>query len=220
MAYCVKVTRLTFAFLIFINTLTWGNVSESMKLEDQISALAEIGISLNEGVSVDDLLLSYSREEYESSPFNLILFVYGMEIEEEPWGRHFSDQVWNFDVEAIEDHGSYVEIVNNFHRLTGKAKRLEDLKDYVDIEEEKAELSYVLEGHVRVFEPKIDNDWADPEVVGAVMEDLKQSGYDYYPIDNGQASVWYYLKEEQVRTLNELANNAFNLDQKPWWKLW
>ncbi|EOV0071993.1 hypothetical protein ACOIWC_004284, partial [Vibrio vulnificus] len=71
-----------------------------MKLEEQIEKLSDIGLLLNEGVTINDLLLSYSREEYESNPFDLILFVYGIEIEEEPWGRFVCDQAWNFDVEA------------------------------------------------------------------------------------------------------------------------
>ena len=191
-----------------------------MKLEDQIQKLAEVGVSLNEGVSIDDLLLSYSREEFESNPFDLILFVYGMEIEEEPWGRYFCDQAWNFDVEAIEDDGSYVEIVKNFHRLTGQARRLEDLNDRVNVEKGSAELHYVIEGLERHFKPVVDDDWADPDVIAKVMEDLREPGYDYYPIDNGQASIWFYLTEDQAVSLNQLANNVFKLERKPWWKLW
>ncbi len=39
-----------------------------MKLEEQIEKLSDIGLSLNKGVTINDLLLSYSREEYESNP--------------------------------------------------------------------------------------------------------------------------------------------------------
>ncbi len=191
-----------------------------MDLEVQIQKLADIGITLNEGVSVGDLLLSYSRDEYENTPFHLILFVYGMEIEEEPWGRFFCDRAWNFDVEAIEDHGSYVEIVNNFHRLTGKSKHLVGLRDRVSVAEGQAELQYTVEGNERRFEPLVDDDWADPQVIEAVMEDLRQPGHNFYPIDNGQASVWYYLTEDQALALNDLADNVFKLNRKPWWKLW
>ena len=191
-----------------------------MKLEEQIEKLSEIGLSLNEGVTINDLLLSYSREEYESAPFDLILFVYGTDIEAEPWGRFICDQAWNFDVEAIEDDGSYVNIVNQFHRISGRAKRIEDLRDSVNIEEAHAELQYVIDGVRRRFEPVVNNDWADAKVIEAIMNDMRQPGYDFYPKDNGQASIWFYLTEQQALALNGLANNVFNLNRKPWWKFW
>lgn len=191
-----------------------------MKLEEQIEKLSEIGLFLNNGVSIDDLLLSYSREEYESAPFDLILFVYGIEIEEEPWGRFICDQAWNFDVEAIEDNGSYVEIVKQLHRISGNSKRIEGLIDSIDIEGSRALLQYEIDGVKREFRPVVDNDWADAEIIEKIMNDLRQPSYNFYPKDNGQASIWFYLSEQQALALNKLANNVFNLNRKPWWKVW
>jgi len=191
-----------------------------MTLEDQVKALSDNGLHLNEGVTIKDLLASFSRQDYENDPFDLILFVYGIELEEEPWGRYFSDQAWNFDVEAIEDHGSYVDIVRQFHRITGKTKAIEGLTDHVDIEAGEASLTYTIDGQKRNFRPTIDNDWADAKVIEAVLNDLKGPGHDFYPKDNGQASVWFYLTSEQASAINGLADNVFNLTQKPWWKFW
>jgi len=39
-----------------------------MTLEQQLATLAELGFKLNEGVTVDDLLYSWGREEYEKNP--------------------------------------------------------------------------------------------------------------------------------------------------------
>ncbi len=72
-----------------------------MTLEQQIATLAELGLHLNEGRTIDDLLDSLPRKDYEAQPFDLILFTYGIEVEREPWGRFFSSQVWNFDTECI-----------------------------------------------------------------------------------------------------------------------
>ena len=63
-----------------------------MKLEAQIEKLAEFGLPLNDGITVDDFLISWTREEYENSPFDTILFTYGIEVEKEPWGRFFCDR--------------------------------------------------------------------------------------------------------------------------------
>ncbi len=191
-----------------------------MTLEEQIKKLSEIGIDLNDGVSKDDLLLSFDREQFEEKPFDLILFSYGTEIEKEPWGRYFCNQAWNFDVEAIEDTGSYVEIVKQFHRITGEKKQLTNLIDKIDIDNSEAYLSYEINGRKKELHPTIDNDWADPDIVTQVMSDLSESGYDFYPVDNGQASIWFYLNEEQALKLDKLADNVFKLDKKPWWKIW
>ena len=191
-----------------------------MRLENQIDALSEIGLLFNEGVTINDLLNSFSREAYESEPFDLILFVYGIEIEEAPWGRFICNQAWNFDAEAIEGDGSYVEIVKQFHRISGKGKRIEELSDRVDFEESHAELNYTVDGVKRTFKPILNDDWVDAQVMEEIMNDLCQPGYDFYPKDNGQATVWFYLSKTQALALNSLANNVFNLNRKPWWKFW
>jgi len=110
--------------------------------------------------------------------------------------------------------------VKHFHRITGKFRSIEGLKDSVNIEEGHAELQYEIDGVKRTLQPVVENDWADAKVVETIMSDLCQPGYDYYPKDNGQASVWFYLTEQQAVALNTLANNVFNINRKPWWKVW
>ena len=61
-------------------------VKKTMTLEEQIKELSALGLNLNDGVTVDDLLYSFDRNEYESEPFELILFVLGIEVERAPWG--------------------------------------------------------------------------------------------------------------------------------------
>jgi len=191
-----------------------------MNLEDQIEKLASLGINLNKGITIDDLLLSWSREDYENKPFDLILFAYGSEVEVEPWGRYFCDQAWNFDLECIEDHGDYSAIVKNFHRITGESKKLTNLSDIVDLEAEKASLTYTINGAKKELEIVVDDDWADPKTVKIIMDDLREDGFDYYGKDNGQATVWFYLTPENANMLNEMAGNVFDLAKKPRWKLW
>ncbi|WP_279239794.1 hypothetical protein [Scytonema sp. UIC 10036] len=40
-----------------------------MTLEQQLEKLAELGLTLNEGVTIDDLLYSFDREDYEKNLF-------------------------------------------------------------------------------------------------------------------------------------------------------
>jgi len=190
-----------------------------MKLETQIEQLSQIGLKLNEGLTVEDLLNSLSREEYESKPFNEVLFAYGIKVESPPWGRFFCDQVWNFDYECIDDSGAYVEVVNHFHRLSGKRKTLEHLSDSIDFDAGRAELNYTLDGIEKSYSPVIDRDWVDEKVVSKLISDFSTDTHSFYGMDNGQATVWFYLTKEQAHAINNLAGNPFGL-KKPWWRFW
>ena len=191
-----------------------------MKLEEQIQKLAELGLPLNEEVTIDDFLLSWTRAEYEEAPFNLILFSFGTEIEQEPCGRFFCDRVWDFDVECIEDSGDYVSIVKQFHRITGKKKQLTELSDKIDVEASHASLKYTIDGIKKELDIIVDDDWADPAAVQSIMDDFRGEEFDFFGIDNGQATVWFYMTPENALILNSLANNVFDLNKKPWWKIW
>ena len=109
-----------------------------MTLEQQLQTLAEIGIQLNEAITIDDLLYSWGREESEKNPFDLVLFMLGSEVEREPGGRRICDQAWNFDLERIEDDGAYVEIIENLCRVAGMPGLTTDLEDSVDLENGEA----------------------------------------------------------------------------------
>jgi hypothetical protein len=191
-----------------------------MKLEAQIAKLYELGLPLNEGITIDGFLLCWSREEYEKKPFETVLFSYGIEVEKKPWGRFFCDRVWNFDAECICGDGDYVTIVKEFHRISGKAKPLEDLSDQVDLESGQAKLQYTVDGRLREFNPRVDNDWVDPDVAAAIMQDMRRDGFDFYGKDKGQATVWCYMTPENASSLNSIAENVFRLNKRPWLRIW
>ena len=182
--------------------------AREVSIEEQIKILADLGLELNKSVSVEDLLYSWDREDYESKPFDTILFVYGSEIESEPWGRNICDRVWNFDVEFIEGNGSYTEIVNRFSLVAGVSEKISEVKDMVDFETGEAWVTYKLDGEARKYDIVIDNDWADPDAVAAIMGDMAKPGYEFYYIDNGQASLWFYLTETNARELKKLSKNS------------
>lgn len=191
-----------------------------MRLESQIEKLSEIGLTLNPGIDLDHFFLSFDRSEYERKPFDLILFVYGTEVEEQPWGRFFCDKAWNLDYECICEDGDYVNIVRNLHRLTGGSRKIENLSDRVDLENNFASLTYTVDGVEKNHRIKVNDDWADPETVSSIMRDLKSEDANFYAMENGQASVWFYLDQKSAHDLNTLAGNIFNLNKKPWWKIW
>ena len=98
-------------------------------LERQIELLRDAGLALGPSVTVDDLLHSFPREEYEDDPYALLLIMYGAEIEREPFGRRISAMAWDFDLECIEGPGGYVMIVEELARLTGRPGLITEVTD-------------------------------------------------------------------------------------------
>ena len=83
--------------------------SESLTLEQKLATLAECGLHLAPPFTAQDLLESWPREHFEKPGFTMTLVGLGMTEERPPWRNH-SINVWHFDTECIEDHGSYVRI--------------------------------------------------------------------------------------------------------------
>lgn len=176
-----------------------------MTLEHQLAKLADLGLHLNEGITPDDLLYSYPREAYEKEPFDLLLFMFGIEVEREPWGRRICDKVWNFDTECIGQTGDYVRIVKALCALTGEPSFLTNVQDYVDLGRAEAWLKYTIAGREQSWSVEVNNDWADTLTLTYVMSDLERNGKRFYAMDNGQAMILFFLDSQQAAELNQLS---------------
>lgn len=132
-------------------------------LEEKLEALALCGIALRPEFSVDDLLSSWDRAEYEAPGFNLTLVGVGMTQEQAPW-KPRSRNLWHFDTECIEDHGAYVDIAMRMIEMADGSLPLTDVKDYVDLEEGKAWLSFKLDGETIEIDCAVEDDWVDTNV--------------------------------------------------------
>ena len=176
-----------------------------MKLEDQLATLADLGLRLNDGITVDDLLYSFGRAEFEATAFDMILFVLGIEVEREPWGRFVCDRAWNFDTECIEQAGAYVDIVRNLCRVADSPSWLTDVRDHIDLSTGEAWLEYTCAGEKRHRTIEVNDDWADTMTLSYVMADIERGGHRFHYKDNGQAMVVYYLDESTAKRLNELS---------------
>lgn len=180
----------------------------SMTLEQQLASLSELGLTLNDGVTTEDLLYSFGREEYENEPFDLILFVLGIEVEREPWGRNVCSRAWNLDMECIGETGDYVHIVKRLCEVAGQQNLITDIEDFVDLESGQAWLKYTVDGQARNYTVTVNSDWADPDTIAKIMTDIERDGFRFYAKDNGQASIWYYLDSATAAKLNKLSGNA------------
>lgn len=179
-----------------------------MTLEDQLEKLGAYGISLNEGITIDDVLYSFDRDSYESKPFDLLMFILGAEVEREPWGRPFCSRVWNFDTECIYQTGDYVSIVKRLCEVAGSPALITNISDSVDIGSGKAWLKYSIDVNTRDWPIEVNDDWADTMTLSYVMSDIERDGFRFYSKDNGQAMVLYYLDTATAAEINKLSNNS------------
>lgn len=182
-----------------------------MLLEEQIASLATLGLEMADGTTIDDLLYSFGREQYEDKPFDLILFVYGIDVERQPWGRPVCSRAWNLDMECIGQTGDYVQIVRRLCAIAGQPDLLADIEDFVDLETGEAWLKYTVDGEPREYAVTVDNDWAEPDTVTNIMTDIERDGFRFYGKNNGQSTIWYYLDADTAAKLNDLSNGALDV---------
>ena len=185
-----------------------SSVFERVPLEQQIGEFAAAGLSLLPGRTVEDLLRSYPREEYENDPYQCLLFIYAIEVEAEPWGRWFTGKGWNWDTECIGAPGSYVDVLRNFERLTGEEVFTTLSDDAVAGSSGTAHITYAIKGGETRKQPvEINNDWADTLAVFAILEEIENAVGDdrrFYTGDNGQSIIVYFISEKTVQAINKL----------------
>jgi hypothetical protein len=177
-----------------------------MQLEQQLEILEELGVVPNAGITIDDFLYSHDRSEYERRPFDLVLFMMGVEVERQPWGRPFSDKVWNFDHERIYGNGDYVKIVKHLCRLAGDPDFLTDISDAVDFNSGIGRLNYRVGHEERSWTIEVCDDWVDGLVTCYVMADISRDNHTFWFRDNGQAQVLFYMDAEAAGKLNRLTS--------------
>lgn len=179
----------------------------TIPLEAQIEALEAAGIALQPGCTLEDLLLSWPRIDYERDPYNLLLFMYGSEVEAEPWGRAFCERVWNFDMECLTGAGDYVRAFRQILRITGQPQLASEMSDTFSFEADDCEIRYTINARRSVLKARVDNDWADPDAVSAFIHDVEAAigdGRHFWAGENGQASVLLFLTGAEAAQLNAL----------------
>ncbi|MEO0472142.1 MAG: hypothetical protein AAF206_21125 [Bacteroidota bacterium] len=174
--------------------------------EEQFATFQILGFDLNPGASVKDILRwEEGKKEFEDEPWTLMYITLGQSLERDPW-TPLTDRCWNFDLEAIEDHGSYVSIMENISRITNGELEFRNLRDYVDLEEEVAWVSFELNGRNYKWNLRVDDDWADGDLFDKVQELARfydANGRFTYFNTGGQDFVLGYLNEEEFHEIKE-----------------
>lgn len=131
-----------------------------MKVEAQMAALRECGITLRDGITIDDLLRDWTREEMERDSFGVLLCAMGAEHGPDYLVRR-SGQLCHIDPECIEDHGAYVRLARDVVEIMQGELPLKKLSDEVDIESHIARLQFELDDRLYRWELEVMNDWMD-----------------------------------------------------------
>ena len=176
-----------------------------MTVEQKLEVLACCGLKLTDPFTVNDLLRSWSREEYEKAGFDLVLIGLGMTEEQEPWRKH-SVNLWHFDAECIEDHGDYKRIVEHMAEMTQGSVSLENIQDYVDLEKEEAWFSFLFQGKEIKVDCVVKDDWVDVSIFATFNELLNTADpskiYIYYDL-GGQDCIIGCVSKEELKALKK-----------------
>jgi hypothetical protein len=148
--------------------------AKTRTLEEKLAVLESCGLKLAPPFSVDELLRSWSRQDYEREGFDLVLVGLGMTEEKEPWRNHCVN-LWHFDTECIEDNGDYKIIAARMMEMSQGSLQLLDIEDHVDVARNQAWLSFTFRGRPLKFDCKVSDDWVDPSIFGSFIRLLKES---------------------------------------------
>lgn len=184
----------------------------NLSIESQLKILAENGIHMLPDRTIDELLISFDRESFESPPFTLLLNALGSEVENEPWDRRFSDNVWCLDTECIEVNGDYVRLAKALQELTGGELSFQNLRDHVDIDADSAWIELELNGQPHRFEPEVQDDWVDPAIFAWFVELFAKTGSNrrFTCLDfGGQECLIGCATEEQLKSLRKATGLDF-----------
>jgi hypothetical protein len=174
--------------------------------EEQLNTFKELGFDLNPEVRPSDIdQWKASYKNFDEPTYQWIYQTLGSIIEREPW-TPVTNKCWDFDMEAIEDHGAYVEIMENISRITNGELVFENLQDYVDLEEGKAWVSFTCNRDSYKWDLKVDNDWADGDLfdkVQALTDKYRTKGKFTYFDTGGQDFVLGFHTAEELQKIKQ-----------------
>jgi hypothetical protein len=182
---------------------------EPLSLEGKLAVLAGCGLTLAPPFTVQDLLESWPREQFEKPGFTMALVGLGMTEERPPWRNHCAN-VWHFDTECIEDNGSYIRIAERMAELTQGALVIERVRDQVDIEAGFASLDFEHFGKPVHIDFKVNDDWVDPAVFSHFVRMLAMSDPSkvfLYQDTKGQDCVIACVTRDQFAALKKAGVN-------------
>lgn len=180
---------------------------KKLTINDQLNNLQSVGIRLKDHINLEEYL-DFEKRDYEEKPYFLLLMELGSEIQIE--NNAFvsaSNDVWYFDTECIEGHGDYVRVIERIRELIKAEIEIDNINDYVDIEEEVVNITFTVNGNGYKYDLGINDDWIDKEIFRIFSMLLMEYGSkrDFYS-EIDQSLLLVLVEKEQNINLNKLLN--------------
>ncbi len=199
---------------------------------EKLAALEQVGISLNDGITLETVAESWGMDALDSEDMQSFLhYISGyaeMDLDDEDNDDNNDDEHWtrlcrnllNFDTECIEgNEGEYADKVSELAALAQGDLKLEDVKEKFDYEGLRdygnsfdfdkmlVTITFVFNGQPQELKFEQKSDWFDPRVMTKLDELLRESGsprrFFGLPVD-GQSALIGCLLPEQISKLSEL----------------
>ena len=170
----------------------------TLSLEEQIKRLDSCGFVCPEALSLDRLLSEWDRQDYESTPFSLLLGMYG--ADDESAGYH---GVWYCDSERIENPGDYTLVVEVLCRLTRGELPIVNISDGLDEAKNRAWVSFEIDAKRVLVDLVIDGDWMDWSIVTKLdaLLSARGSALRFAEFVTGQSSLVTCITPERKRLI-------------------
>lgn len=176
--------------------------------EEQLQNLTDCGISLLPKFETEILFEEYSKEDFEREPYELLVTTLGSDVELEngEWSV-LSNDISLFDTECIEDNGDYLRIAELMRNLADGDLPLQNIVDFVDVDEETAWLEFELDERKYHWDLKVDNDWVDTdifEMFGKLLQKRNPNkNYTYFDF-GGQDFLLGCCTPEQLTKIRDI----------------
>jgi len=157
-------------------------------------------------------LEQFEREQYEEDPYFLLLTIAGAELcDSNMQVIRMSHDVWNFDMECIEEEDAYTLLLHHFIDLAKGELPLENIVSNVNFEREEALVSFHLGGNVYQWQLSFENDWADINLFKNLgnLAMKRNKGKQYIYFNDGQSLTLIYSDKQVWHKLNELSEKKF-----------
>lgn len=181
-------------------------------LETQLEKLNAYGIAVKPGVSADDLLENFSREELEQEPYTLLLPVLGgSRMVSEDVYEPISDNILFIDANCIESADIYLEILDRLQTMTGGALALENAAVSADEGEGAINVSFTLSGEDRLFTLAENGTEIDADFFSAYNGLLREAGAAkriYLSVSSDSLLV-IFMEKKSVKPFNKLTISGF-----------
>lgn len=185
---------------------------ETVPIEEQLVTLGNLGIHPKHDDFIEWVRSQWGIEVVKADPYNLLMLLGGARKSGDTW-EYFSDDVFFFDMECVDDSNSYMVILERLAALSKGAFNITNICSEVDHDSEKASVSFDYNNATYRWDLDYYDDWFDPCIIRKINDLLMSGGsarffYGCYP-PGEQGVIIVFDSEKMIEELNLLTDYPF-----------